>query len=80
MASEIKNEELGILEPEEQPSLNLPAPVDQTNYVPWKPNKQQWLIFACLALLSFIISLDTTIITPAIPVSTPSFFFLSFLS
>ncbi|RAH51263.1 MFS general substrate transporter [Aspergillus brunneoviolaceus CBS 621.78] len=34
----------------------------------WKPRKGQWLIFGCLALLSFIISLDTTVITPAIPV------------
>ncbi|KAF3385519.1 hypothetical protein F1880_002251 [Penicillium rolfsii] len=35
---------------------------------PWKPQKQQWLIFGCLALLSFVISLDTTIITPALPI------------
>lgn len=35
---------------------------------PWKPQKQQCLIFGCLALLSFVISLDTTIITPALPV------------
>ncbi|KAJ5081198.1 major facilitator superfamily domain-containing protein [Penicillium angulare] len=34
----------------------------------WKPKRQEWLIFACLALLAFVISLDTTIITPAIPV------------
>lgn len=42
--------------------------VEQKLPVAWKPRKQEWWIFGCLALLAFVISLDTTIITPALPV------------
>ncbi|PWY80789.1 MFS general substrate transporter [Aspergillus sclerotioniger CBS 115572] len=44
------------------------TPADIVNYTQWKPEKGQRFIFGCLSLLSFIIALDTTIVTPAIPV------------
>ncbi|KKK14099.1 hypothetical protein P175DRAFT_0429252 [Aspergillus ochraceoroseus IBT 24754] len=43
------------------------AAAEEKQNQPWKPGKAQWFVFGCLALLSFIISLDTTIITPALP-------------
>ncbi|RAL07864.1 MFS general substrate transporter [Aspergillus homomorphus CBS 101889] len=45
-----------------------PSLAKDASYRLLQPKKGQWLIFGFLALLSFIISLDTTIITPAIPV------------
>ncbi|RAL02561.1 MFS general substrate transporter [Aspergillus ibericus CBS 121593] len=45
-----------------------PASPEVTDHTQWKPEKGQWIILGCLALLSFIIALDTTIVTPAIPV------------
>ena len=55
---------------DEEPIKTISAPQAEIPHqtTQWKPQKQQWLIFGCLALLSFVISLDTTIITPAIPV------------
>ncbi|KAJ5894607.1 major facilitator superfamily domain-containing protein [Penicillium taxi] len=57
--------------PEESKESACTSPGDSNDEQPsqeWKPQKQEWLIFGCLALLAFVISLDTTIITPAIPV------------
>ncbi|PYI00217.1 putative efflux pump antibiotic resistance protein [Aspergillus sclerotiicarbonarius CBS 121057] len=49
-------------------SAASPTSAEVTNYTQWKPVNGQWVILGCLALLSFIIALDTTIVTPAIPV------------
>ncbi|KAF1979111.1 MFS general substrate transporter [Bimuria novae-zelandiae CBS 107.79] len=33
----------------------------------WKPSRSEWLVFLCLALISLIVSLDSSIIGPALP-------------
>ena len=35
----------------------------------WKAGPRQWAVLGCLALLSFVVSLDATIVIPALPVS-----------
>lgn len=36
----------------------------------WKPGRSEWLIFLCLSIISLIVSLDSSIIGPALPVSS----------
>lgn len=35
----------------------------------WKPGRAEWLVFLCMAILSLIVSLDTTAVAPVLPVS-----------
>lgn len=35
----------------------------------WKPGRSEWLIFLCLAIISLIVSLDSSILGPVLPVS-----------
>lgn len=35
----------------------------------WKPSRGEWLIFLCLSIISLIVSLDSSIIGPVLPVS-----------
>lgn len=37
--------------------------------VPWKPQREELLVMISLAVISFIVSLDATIIVPALSVS-----------
>jgi hypothetical protein len=54
---------------------------EHNNPTEWKPSRSEWLIFLCLAVISLIVSLDSSILGPALPVSaiTPLLHFLSVL-
>lgn len=66
-----------IMEPLKQTTLDGQAEkhvsiTSPGRFTEWKPGRGQWLIFLCLAIISLVVSLDSSIIGPALPVSLSS--------
>lgn len=74
MTEDSKSSEMPVSEDValEPPVKDGATGTDANEPAEWKPTRGTWLIFLCLAIISLIVSLDSSIIGPAIPVSTPN--------
>lgn len=64
---------MGFLREKQQPQVAEPEVVDeslqQKSDLDWKPNTQQLMIMLVLSVISFMVSLDATIIVTSLSVS-----------
>lgn len=63
---------MGFRQDKQQPEVSEPEVVDeslqQTSDLDWKPNTQQIMIMVVLSVISFMVSLDATIIVTSLSV------------
>lgn len=64
---------MGLGRDKHQPEVSVPEVVDeslqQASDLDWKPNTQQLMIMVVLSVISFMVSLDATIIVTSLSVS-----------
>ncbi|KAH7400778.1 major facilitator superfamily domain-containing protein [Phaeosphaeria sp. MPI-PUGE-AT-0046c] len=51
----------------DDPNTKIPVTTSPVSPPEWKPGRSEWLIFLCLAIISLIVSLDSSILGPVLP-------------
>lgn len=69
---------MGLRQDKQQPRVSAPEMVDEsleeTGDFEWKPNTQQLMVMVVLSIISFMVSLDATIIVTSLSVRKPCSF------